>query len=177
MVKVEVPSTIAAGIRRRGIPEARNTRCAIGARTKNATKRLTPPYVTNAPARTTASMARFCPSRFVMNFGNDGYRTAILHQFAEERTEQEKRKELRQKACRTSHEGLRPVRQQRLPAEQCGDKRGGRRQEEDAPAPEGEPDEEAESDQDAEEPHASDLFQQDVQIERRGTAEVGGVGG
>ena len=43
MVKVEVPSTIAAGIRRRGMPAARNTSCAIGASTKNATKRLTPP--------------------------------------------------------------------------------------------------------------------------------------
>ena len=43
MVKVEVPSAIAAGINRRGMAAARNKACAMGASTKNATKRLTPP--------------------------------------------------------------------------------------------------------------------------------------
>jgi hypothetical protein len=43
IVKVEVPSTIAAGIRRRGMPAERNSSCAIGANTKKATNRLTPP--------------------------------------------------------------------------------------------------------------------------------------
>jgi len=43
IVKVEVPSTIAAGIRRRGILAVRNSSCAMGARTKKATNRLTPP--------------------------------------------------------------------------------------------------------------------------------------
>ncbi len=43
IVKVEVPSTIAAGISRRGIAAARNSVCAMGASTKNATNRLTPP--------------------------------------------------------------------------------------------------------------------------------------
>jgi len=43
MVKVEVPSMIAAGIRRRGTPAERKRSCAIGAMTKKATKRLTPP--------------------------------------------------------------------------------------------------------------------------------------
>ena len=43
MVKVEAPSMIAAGIRRLGIPAERNSACAIGAMTKKATKRLTPP--------------------------------------------------------------------------------------------------------------------------------------
>ena len=43
MVKVDVPSTMAAGISRRGMPAARNNSCAIGARTKKATNRLTPP--------------------------------------------------------------------------------------------------------------------------------------
>ncbi len=43
MVKVEVPSMIAAGIRRRGISALRNRSCAIGAMTKKATNRLTPP--------------------------------------------------------------------------------------------------------------------------------------
>ena len=43
IVKVEVPSTIAAGIRRLGMAAARNSACAIGASTKKATNRLTPP--------------------------------------------------------------------------------------------------------------------------------------
>ncbi|MGY3077166.1 hypothetical protein ACVWZZ_003537 [Bradyrhizobium sp. LM6.10] len=43
MVKVDVPSTIAAGISRRGIAAARNSDWAIGTMTKNATNRLTPP--------------------------------------------------------------------------------------------------------------------------------------
>ena len=43
MVKVDVPSTIAAGISRCGMAAARNSACAIGASTKKATNRLTPP--------------------------------------------------------------------------------------------------------------------------------------
>ena len=43
MVKVEVPRAIVAAIRRRGIAAARNRLSAIGASTKNATNRLTPP--------------------------------------------------------------------------------------------------------------------------------------
>ena len=43
MVKVDVPSMIAAGISRRGMPAARNIPCAMGAMTKKATNRLTPP--------------------------------------------------------------------------------------------------------------------------------------
>jgi hypothetical protein len=43
MVKVEVPSTSAAGISRRGMVAARNSFCAIGTSTKTATNRLTPP--------------------------------------------------------------------------------------------------------------------------------------
>jgi hypothetical protein len=43
IVKVEVPKATAAGINRLGISAVRNTACAIGTRTKNATNRLTPP--------------------------------------------------------------------------------------------------------------------------------------
>jgi hypothetical protein len=43
MVKVEVPSAIAAGISRRGMVAVRNNVSAIGASTKKATNRLTPP--------------------------------------------------------------------------------------------------------------------------------------
>ena len=43
MVNVDVPSAMAAGINRRGMSAARNSACAIGASTKKATNRLTPP--------------------------------------------------------------------------------------------------------------------------------------
>ena len=43
IVKVEDPSMIAAGISRLGTAAARKSSCAIGASTKNATNRLTPP--------------------------------------------------------------------------------------------------------------------------------------
>ena len=43
IVNVEVPSAMAAGISRLGIPEARNRACAIGASTNSATNKLTPP--------------------------------------------------------------------------------------------------------------------------------------
>jgi hypothetical protein len=43
MVKVEVPKAIPAGISRCGMSAARNSAWAIGASTKNATNRLTPP--------------------------------------------------------------------------------------------------------------------------------------
>ena len=43
IVKVDVPSAIAAGIRRRGISAPRNSVIAIGPITKKATNTLTPP--------------------------------------------------------------------------------------------------------------------------------------
>ncbi len=43
MVKVEVPSAMAAGISRCGMSAARNSAWPIGASTKKATNRLTPP--------------------------------------------------------------------------------------------------------------------------------------
>ncbi|MNT53991.1 hypothetical protein D3C72_1911200 [compost metagenome] len=43
IVNVDVPSRMAAGIRRTGIPADLNRACAMGASTKKATNRLTPP--------------------------------------------------------------------------------------------------------------------------------------
>jgi hypothetical protein len=57
MVKVEVPSTIAAGTKRSAIAAARNNVCAMGTSTKKATI---------APASTTASMAWRSPNVLVM---------------------------------------------------------------------------------------------------------------
>jgi hypothetical protein len=73
-VKVDVPRAIVAGISRFGIPAERNSACAIGATTKKATKRLTPPKVTRAPApaSTTASTARRGPSLSVIKLAMAG---------------------------------------------------------------------------------------------------------
>ena len=68
IVNVAVPSITAAGNRRFGIFAARNKAWPIGASTNTATNRLTPPYVTRAPANTTASTDRLGPSFSVMNF-------------------------------------------------------------------------------------------------------------
>ena len=114
MVKVEVPSTIAAGIRRRGMPAARNSACAIGASTKKATNRLTPPYVTKAPASTTASIARLLAETLGHEIRDRGHRAAVLHELAEQRAEQKQRKELRQKTRGAAHEDLCPIGKQRL---------------------------------------------------------------
>jgi hypothetical protein len=67
IVKVIVPRAIAAGINRLGIPAARNRDCAIGTSTKNATNKLTPPKVTNAPASMTVNIAWRGPNRADMN--------------------------------------------------------------------------------------------------------------
>jgi hypothetical protein len=61
-------------------------------------------------------------------------------------------KELRQKACRADHEGLGPVREQRLVGKQRRDRSGERREQQHAPAPKGERDQQAEPNQDPEEP-------------------------
>src|SRR5262245_29360952 len=62
IVNVDVPSRIAPGMRRPGMFAARKSACPIGPSTKNATNKLTPPYVTSAPASTTARIARCGPS-------------------------------------------------------------------------------------------------------------------
>ena len=87
-----------------------------------------------------------------MKFGDGGDRAAVLHQLAEQRAEQKQRKELREEARRADHEGLRPVGEQRLAGEQRCDQGRERRQQQHAPAPEGERDQKAEPDQDAEKP-------------------------
>lgn len=43
MVKVKLPSAIAPGISRLGVPLSRNSAAAIGKTAKATTKRLTPP--------------------------------------------------------------------------------------------------------------------------------------
>jgi hypothetical protein len=65
IVNVNAPRQMVAGIKRRGRFAARNIFSAMGTSTKNATKTLTPPYVTTAEASTTESIARRVPNRSV----------------------------------------------------------------------------------------------------------------
>jgi hypothetical protein len=66
----------------------------------------------------------------------------------------------------------RPVGEQRLSGQSCREDGGGGREEKNAPAAIGEPDQKAESDQNADKPHASDLFQQSINIEGGAAPEV-----
>jgi hypothetical protein len=74
-------------------------------------------------------------------------------------------KKLHDEAPGASHECLRPVSEQRLSGQSRRKDGGGGREKKNAPAAIGEPDQKAESHKDAEKSHASDLFQQRVDIE------------
>ena len=67
MVKVDVPSTIAAGISRRGISAARNKLLRHRRQHEKGDEQADPAIGDDAPASTTASIARLLPSRSVMN--------------------------------------------------------------------------------------------------------------
>ena len=107
-----------------------------------------------------------------MKFAIDGHRAGILHQLAEQGAEQKNREELHDELRRARHEGLRPMRKQRLAGQGGREDRGGRREQEHAPAAVGEPDQQPERDEDAEEPHAVRSLEQNVEIERRALAEI-----
>ncbi len=113
-----------------------------------------------APASTTASTTRSGAELLGHAARDRLHRAGIVHQLAEQRAEQEDRKELRHELRRASHEGLRPVREQRLAREHRGDQRRSRRQQQHAPAAIGEGDQKAERDQNAEKSHASHLLEQ-----------------
>jgi hypothetical protein len=92
-----------------GICAARNKSCAIGANTKTATKRLTPLWVTNAPASTTVSIARPGPNRSVMNPAMAETEPLSSISLPKSAPSREQREELRDKTRSAVHESLRPV--------------------------------------------------------------------
>ena len=95
-----------------------------------------------------------------------------LHQLSKQSAEEKYRKKLREKPRGASHEGLRPVREQRLPGEGGRDQgRRGRKQEH-APAAKGEPDQQPKANQNAGEPHASDALQRHIEIKGGALAEI-----
>ena len=141
MVKVEVPSAIAAGISRRGISAAAEQRMRHRGEHEESDEQADAAIGDDGAGRARRPASRGCaPSRSVMKLAIAVHRAAVVHQLAEQRAEQEQRKELRQELRRAAHEGLRPVRQQRLARERGGNERGGRREQQHAPAAVGEPD-------------------------------------
>ena len=121
MVKVEVPSAIAAGIRRLGIPAARNSASPIGAKHEERHEQAHA-AIGDDGARQHNSEHRALRAKLVGHELRDGiHRPAVVHQFPEQRAQQEQRKELRNKAGGIAHERLGPARQQRLARESRSD--------------------------------------------------------
>ena len=153
MVKVDVPSAIAAGISRSGIAAARNSACAIGARTKNGDEEADAAI---GDERTSEHDRQHGPSRTQAlghEVGDGCDRAAVLHQLAEQGAEEKNREELHDELRGAAHEGLRPVGEQRLPGESGGEDGGGRSEQKHAPAPIREPDQQSERDKNAEQSH------------------------
>src|SRR5215831_5468474 len=139
MVKVDVPSVIAAGIKRRGMDAARNNACAMGTRNKES----------NEQADAAIGYERACEydrqhgAALTQPFGhearNGGHAAAVVHELAEQGAKQKQREELRQESRRAAHEGLCPVGEQRLQREDGGKQRGGWSEKEHAPAAQRQP--------------------------------------
>ena len=101
-------------------------------------------------------MARLGPSFWVMTCAMEATDPLSSISLPNSAPSRNKREKLPDEARGTTHEGLGPVRQQRLAGEAGGDEGGDRRQQQRAPAPKCQPDEQAEAEQDAEQTHASD---------------------
>ena len=91
------------------------------------------------------------PLRHEVGNRRDG--AAVVHELREKRPKQKNGEELGEEAGSASHEALRPMGKQRFSREGCGDKCGGGREQQHAPAAIGEPDEQAEREENAGKPH------------------------
>ena len=107
----------------------------------------------------------FGAEAFGHKIGDGCYGAAVFHQLAEQGAEEKDREELHDEACGASHEGLRPMGEQWLAGQSRREDGGGGREKQNAPAAIGEPDQKTERDKNAQKSHASDLFQQGVDIE------------
>src|SRR5262249_15240665 len=93
-------------------------------------------------------------AQLLADVAGDGlHRSAVVHQFPEQRAEQEDGEELREESRGAGHEGLRPVREQRLARERGGGEGGERGEQQHAPASVRKTYEEREREQDADESH------------------------
>src|SRR5215510_8451738 len=139
MVKVEVPSAIAAGIKRPGMDAARNNACAMGTSTKNATNKADP-AISHERAGEYDRQDRAALAQPLGHEACDrGDAAAVVHELAEQGAQQKQREELRQEARRAAHESLRPAGEQRLHCKRGGEESGGGSEQQHAPAAQREP--------------------------------------
>ena len=144
MVKVEVPSTIAAGISRRGIAAARNSVCAIGREHEERDEQADPAIGDDRAGEHDREHRALLPSRSVMNRATAVTEPLSSISLPNSAPSRNIGKNCARKVRGAAHEDLRPVREQRLAAKGGGDQRRGRRQQQHAPAAKGEPDQQRE---------------------------------
>src|SRR5262249_38313067 len=114
-------------------------------------------------------------SKLLAHETGDGlHRPAVVHELSEQRTEQEYRKELRDELRRTAHERLRPVSEEGFSRGRRRNKRDSRGEQKDAPAAKRKPYEKPKGCENTKKTHASDLLQQNVEVDGRLLADVVG---
>ena len=89
MVKVAVPRTIAAGIRRRGMPAGSEQLLRHRRQHEESDEQADAAIGNKGTCQTTARIARLFPSFFSHEIGDSIHGAAVLHQLAEQRAKQE----------------------------------------------------------------------------------------
>ena len=102
MVKVDVPSAIAAGIRRFGIAAARNSACAIGAKHEECDEKADA-AIGDQGAGEHDRKHRASRAQTLGHKAGDGrHGAAVLHELAEQGAEQKNREELHRRIAQRS---------------------------------------------------------------------------
>ena len=99
MVKVEVPSAIAAGISRRGTPATRNSDCAMGREHEERNEQADAAIGDEGAGEHHGQNRAMDAQALAHDLGDGRDRAAILHELAEDGPEQKQRKELSEKAA------------------------------------------------------------------------------
>ena len=113
---------------------------------------------------------------FTHEAGDGLHRPAVIHELSEQRTEQENRKELRDELRGAAHERLRPVGEEGFSCGRSRNQCDSRGEQKYAPAAKRKPDQKPKGCKYTEKTHASDLLQQNVEVDRRLLAYVVSVG-
>ena len=175
MVKVEVPRAIAAGISRPGTPATRNNDCAIGRENEERNEKADAAICDEGAGEHHGQDRAMAAQALAHDLGDGRDSATILHELAEDGPQQKQRKELSEKAGSSSHEGLRPVGEERLAGERGSDERSSGSEQKHAPAAKGKCHEKPKAEQMPSRPIASDALQQAVEVERRTLAEIASV--
>ena len=111
IVKVDVPSAIAAGSRRRGTLPTLNRASPMGASTKKGHEKTDAAISHQGTGQNNGECGPTRSQLLGHEIGDGADRAAVVHQLAEQRSEQKNGKELGNKAGCRRHESLGPVRQ------------------------------------------------------------------